>query len=199
MLDIFGPAWLRSSLAAATSVMQKCFYCGQENDEKALKCFACGTPFEASPSEVSPQSSKAQWLGRPKGVWIASVWVGVFAGLWPLVVGYIIRFGPTPSPDLIPTPQFVLFTLLALTSIGLAAGALLQQSWARYGLVVAALVHWGGVAWNNYVLATDGEFGNDMAVRFWVQAAKSTVTPAVIGWYLIFGKSAREFFSHRAQ
>jgi hypothetical protein len=175
--------------------MKKCSYCGLNNEEAALGCTRCGTPFEAATPELAPQALEEQISGRPKGIWIVSIWVGLFAGLLPLSFAFIIQFGPTPTPDLIPKIQFIPLILLALASLGFAVGALFGQVWARYGLVVAAVLHWGGVAWNNYVLATNGGFPNDRIAAFWLHVVTSIITPILIAWYLFVSSSAKGFFA----
>jgi hypothetical protein len=134
---------------------------------------------------------------RPRGIWIVTIWVGLFAGILPLVLAALMYFGPTSVSELMTAQQLAISAVLGVGIIISAIGAWKGQRWGRATLIVLAAVHYGLIAHNNYKLATDANTPADQIPRIWARVARSIATIAVVGAYFTLNRNARRFFSVR--
>ena len=145
------------------------------------------------------KSPEAEEIGqtRPKGVWIATIWAGLFAGLLPMAAVLVLYFGPGDGDGFLSGPQFGFALLLALGVISLSIATWRGRSIARYGLVVFVVIHYALIAYQNYQLAAAGveiRGGNSL---FWARVIRSVVTACVIAAYLLLSRKANDFFSRK--
>ena len=92
-------------LAAAGALMQKCSYCGLENDDKAVHCKECGTAFEVPDTEplraklrsglLAFCDSYRQGFGRRLPIFGT---IAVTAPVWGFLLGLLVVL-PTHSHD----------------------------------------------------------------------------------------------------
>jgi hypothetical protein len=135
---------------------------------------------------------------RPVGVWIATIWAGLFAGLFPLGLVLFFYFGPAKGSEMMSGFQLALSLSLGVAIIASAVGAWRGVPQARYTLVALVAIHYALLAYQNYQMAAAGiEVRGSTAIP-WARVVRSVVTAAVITGYLLLSRSAREFFRQRS-
>jgi hypothetical protein len=144
----------------------------------------------------TPQDSKH--TGRPLGVWLATIWAGLFAGLMPFGLLQLFYFGPAKGWELIAVWQFLLSGAL---SAGIIVSALLAwrgSSAARYALAVLVLIHYGLITYQNFNMAIEGLEVRGSSAALWGRVIRSPITAIVIAGYLLFSPRANSFFRSRS-
>jgi len=135
---------------------------------------------------------------RPRGVWIATIWVGLFAGLLPLALAVFMHFGPAAAVELMSTQQLAISAVLGAGIIVSAVAAWRGQPRGRVALIALAAVHYGLIAYNNYNLATDEDTPAAKRPQLWARVVRSIGTVAIVGAYLTLNRNARAFYSRPA-
>src|SRR5687768_6192169 len=87
---------------------------------------------------------------RPLGIWIITIWLGLFAGLAPILLVLFLYFGPAKGGGIIGPAG-----LIGSISLGASIMYYAYQTWrgnstARYGLVILVAIHYGFVAYQNF-------------------------------------------------
>ena len=134
-------------------------------------------------------SSDVQATNRPVGVWIATVYAGLFAGVLPLAVVAFLTFGPGDLSFVVSGLELAFAALLGLGIIAAAIGTWRGSSTSRYLLVLLVVIHYGLVAYQNYRLADAEMVGAGLP-----RAMGRIITAAMIAAYLLFSKKANAFF-----
>jgi hypothetical protein len=131
---------------------------------------------------------------RPIGLWIATIWAGLLAGLFPFGLLLLFYFGPAKGAEIISVTQFAISAALSASIIVSAVAAWRGISIARYALVVLVLIHYGMITYQNYNMAIAGVEVRGSSAIPWVRAIRSPITGIIIAWYLLFSRRARAFF-----
>lgn len=134
---------------------------------------------------------------RPVGVWISTIWAGLFAGLFPVGLVLFFYFGPAKGSEMMSGFRLLLSLSLGVGIVASAIGAWRGFSVARYALVILVAVHCLLIAYQNYQMAAAGVEVRGSATILWGRVIRSLVTATVIGGYLLFAPRARAFFSRR--
>jgi hypothetical protein len=136
---------------------------------------------------------------RPVGIWFATIWAGIFAGLFPLALVLFFYFGPARGYELVGPVTLVFSVCLGGGVIVSAIGTWLGYSWARYALAVLVVIHYGFVAYQNYQLAAVGVAVRESIALPWGRVIRSIITAAIIAGYLLISKAARKFCDRHAE
>jgi hypothetical protein len=139
-------------------------------------------------------SSDVQAVTRPVGVWIATVYAGLFAGVLPLAVVAFLAFGPGNLPFVVSGLDLAIAALLGMCITASAIGAWRGSSTSRYILVLLVVIHYGLMAYKNYVLADAEMIGGGLP-----RVIGRILTGTIIATYLLFGKKANAFFRQNRQ
>jgi RsiW-degrading membrane proteinase PrsW (M82 family) len=134
---------------------------------------------------------------RPVGVWIATLWAGLFAGLFPLVLVLFFYFGPAGGSEVMSGTRLALSLALAVGIVAFAVGAWRGVPQARYALVALVVLHYGLLAYQNYQMAAAGVGVRGSTATPWARVVRSAITTAVIAGYLLLNKNAQAFFRQR--
>lgn len=137
-------------------------------------------------------------LPRPVGVWIATIWAGLFAGLFPLGLVLFFYFGPANGSEIMSGFQLALSLALGGGIIASAIGAWSGVSLARYMLAALVVIHYVLVAYQNYQLVTAGVEIRGSTSILWARAGRSVITAAVLAGYLLLSSSTREYFRQKS-
>lgn len=144
---------------------------------------------------MSTEQSKT----RPIGVWFFTIYVGLFAGAVPSVVALWMFVGFPEARDYL-TP----FTMAG--SVLLGFGVLVSSvmawrglRWARYALVAFAALHYLGVAYNNYVIASSGMAPEGKEALMWGRVVRSLLTASIVAWYFLLNQKVQEFYGPSAK
>jgi hypothetical protein len=133
-------------------------------------------------------------IRRPIGVWIATIWAGLFAGLFPFGLLLLFYFGPADGAELISVTQFTLFGTLSASIIVSAVAAWHGISVARYAMAVLVLIHYGLITYQNYNMAIAGVEVRSSSAILGGRVIRSAIAAIIIAWYLLFSWRARAFF-----
>lgn len=131
---------------------------------------------------------------RPIGVSIATIWAGLFAGVFPLGLFLYFYFGPAKGSTMVGGLQLALSLALGLGVIFSAIGARNGSRSARNLLIVLIIVHYGLVAYQNYQLASAGVEIRGSSMIPVGRFVRSIVTPVLISGYLLLSRRAQEFY-----
>lgn len=148
---------------------------------------------------VIAETPPATPIARPKGVWLVTTWLGLFAGLLPVGLALYVYFGPAADLGVISGLGLAISLTVGLAMIACAIAAWRGHGWARYALVGLAVIHYGLLAHNNYHLATSGIAPDDKLPRLWARVFRSLVAMIVVAWYLLLNRQAQGFFKHYRQ
>ncbi|MGV3774021.1 MAG: hypothetical protein ACO1QB_14055 [Verrucomicrobiales bacterium] len=133
---------------------------------------------------------------RPKEVWAVTIWLGLFAGLLPVILSLFIYFGPARDQVIISGMGLAISLTIGLAIIWSAIAAWLGHGWARYALIALAIIHYGLLAYNNYNIATSGIVPDDKLARVWARVFRSLITMTIVALYLLLSRSAKDFFKN---
>ena len=147
-----------------------------------------------TPQSPTPASVKVR---RPVGVWVATIWAGLFAGLFPLVFVLLFYFGPAKGSEAMNGFQLLLSLALAVGIITSAIATWRGVPKARYFLVALVFVHYALLAYQNYQMAAAGIEVRGSTAILWARVIRSIVTASVIAAYLLLSRTAKEFFRQR--
>ena len=144
---------------------------------------------ETTIERIAPREIK-----RPLGVWILTIWDGLFAGLLPVITVLILYFNAEVQAALgMSVLDLVLSILLGIAVVIAAIGAWLGNNAARIALVILVSVHYGLLAFNNVNLATAGVLSGTAQVKSWGRAFRSVVWIGINVWYFL-GKRPRAYY-----
>ena len=132
---------------------------------------------------------------RPIGVWIAVIWSALFAGILPAGLTALFYY-LSEEWRLWGIPYLLLGIALGAAVVLAAVGTFLGNSTSRYVLVALVAAHYGIVAYNCVIMASQGvetRGGNSMLIG---RAIRSLVIAAVVAGLLVFSKRANAFFAH---
>lgn len=133
---------------------------------------------------------------RPKAVWIVAIWLGLFAGLFPVGLALFIYFGPARDQGILSGMGLAISLTIGLGMMVSAVAAWLGHGWARYALILMAFLHYGLLAYNNYTIAMSDFVPESKLPLVWGRVARSLITMTVVALYLLLNRSARDFFKH---
>jgi hypothetical protein len=136
---------------------------------------------------------------RPIGIWIATIWAGLFAGLFPLAIMLFFYFGPAKGYEFVGPIALLLSLFLGSGVMVAAIGTWLGYSWARYALAALVVIHYGFLAYQNYQLAQAGADVRGTSALPWARIIRSIVTAAMIAGYLPLSKAAWKYCGRHAE
>ena len=147
-------------------------------------------------AEDSGRSATAS-VRRPVGVWVATIWAGLFAGLFPLGLVLFFYFGPAKGSEIMSGLQLLMSVVLGVGIITSAVGTWRGCPWARYALVVLIAIHYALLTYQNYQMASAGIAVRGSTAIPWVRAIRSVITATIIVGYLLLSGRAKEFIQQR--
>ena len=136
---------------------------------------------------------------RPAGVWFLTIWDALFAGLAPISLIFIVLLNINQAnaeigmtfldalPSLVIEVLTIVFAILAWRGSNIG----------RIGLLIGAVLFYGGIAYNNINLANSGALSGSEQPLAFARFARSVFWIIVNGYYFLFSKSARAFYSTR--
>ena len=137
-------------------------------------------------------ASSATKLERPLGVRIITIYLGIMAGIFPIIAG----IGLFASGSGLVGPIGLVFSILLAGGIIVSAvGAWRGSARARDMLVTLAVVHYLMLALNNGMLALDESVPDDRIFLTWGRAVRSLVYAGIVVWYFRLSDRADEFYS----
>jgi len=136
---------------------------------------------------------------RPIGVWIATIWAGLFAGLFPLALMLFFCFGPANGYEIVGPIAVLLSVCLGVGVILAAIGTWTGNGTARYALAALVLIHYGLVAYQNYQLVAAGIEVRGSAALPFGRVVRSILTASLIAGYLLVSRGARSFSNRRSE
>jgi hypothetical protein len=131
---------------------------------------------------------------RPVGIWIATIWAGMFAGFFPVAIMLLFCFGPAAGYEMVGPIRLLLSISLGTGVIVAAIGTWMGNSRARSALAVLVVIHYALIAYQNYQLAVSGVEVRGSVALPWGRVVRSIITASIIAGYLLFSKAARKFF-----
>lgn len=144
--------------------------------------------------ELNAPATAATEPKRPLGVWIITIYLGIMAGLFPLIAG----IGLFASGSGFVGPLGLAFTvLLAVGIIISAVGAWRGSARARDVLVALAVLHYLALAFNNGMLALNEAVPDDRLFLTWGRVVRSLVYAGIIVWYFRLSGRPDDFYRHQ--
>lgn len=134
---------------------------------------------------------------RPVGVWIATLWAGLFAGLFPLALVLVFYFGPARGAELMSGLQLAFSVVLGSAIIVSAIFTWRGNPTARNFLVVLVVIHYALLAYQNYRMGSSGLEIRGSPMAPWIRAVRAVGTAAALAGYLLFSRTSRDFFGQR--
>lgn len=131
---------------------------------------------------------------RPLEVWILTIWLGLFAGLAPIGLwANAYRFESVRD--------FFGLTLWKLAlGLSLGLGIILSSifTWrgnriARLILIVLATLHYGSLAYTNFILTFSDAITPEQVSLTLGRSARSAIMIPIVIWFLGFSEKARSF------
>ena len=148
----------------------------------------------ASPSTSQPPVVAASAAARPLGVKILTIWLGLFAGVVPIVAVLFAYQQPEVRRLLELTPLLVALSVTLGAAIIVAAIAAWRGSnTGRYALLSLSVVHYGLVAWNNFNFATSQDLPVNSA-QAWARVVRSLITIGILVWYFALSSRPEVFY-----
>jgi hypothetical protein len=120
--------------------------------------------------------------------------MSVFAGLVPIVASLFLYFGPPEKERIITASGLFVSLSISLAIIFTAACAWLGYGWARFTLIVLAVIHYGLIAHNLYSLGHSDEFPETKMLFIWTRMARALISMTVVVLYLLLSRNAKDFF-----
>ena len=141
---------------------------------------------------------------RPLGVWLLTIYLALFAGIAPLLLLTFLLAAETPTTEA-SIPAGPALVVPAFTGLGVLVSSIAAwrgRNWGRYALVAFSALHYGLVAANNL-----GMLWNDtlpdvpslQPVRLWGRVIRGPIYIAIVAWYFLASKGAKEFYRHGGQ
>jgi predicted permease len=132
---------------------------------------------------------------RPLGVWILTIWDGLFAGVFPAAGAILLYLNNEAQATLgITVITMLLSVLLGLAIVVAAVGAWGGNNRARIALVALVTVHYGFLVFNNMSLASSGVFPGTVQSKAWARALRSLIWIGINLWYFL-GERPRAYYS----
>jgi hypothetical protein len=131
---------------------------------------------------------------RPKGVWIVTIWMFLFAGLLPIAAALFMYFGPPEEERMITAFGLAVSLSIALAMSVSAVCAWLGHGWARLALIALAVIHYGLIAYNLYSMGQSGAVPESKMMFVWTRMARSLITMTIVVLYLLLSRNAKDFF-----
>jgi hypothetical protein len=131
---------------------------------------------------------------RPKGVWIVTIWMFLFAGLLPIAAALFMYFGPPEDERIMSASGLAVSLSIALAMIVSAICAWLGHGLARFALIALALIHYGLIAHNLYSMGQSGAIPESKMTFVWTRMARSLITMTIVVLYLLLNRNAKDFF-----
>jgi hypothetical protein len=181
--------------------MKRCTWCGKEYADEADACAIDGHPLEpirASVPAIQKEDSvmPEKLVKRPKGVWIVTIWMALFAGLLPIGVALFVYFVPPEEERIMSNSGLALSLSVALAMIASATCAWLGFAWARFALIAVAVVYYVLIACNLYSLWQSGVVPESRQMFVWTRMARALITMTVVVLYLLLNRNAKDFFKN---
>lgn len=184
--------------------MKKCTYCGKEYPDAATVCAIDNEPLTGGSlfplpdleSRMHRPSEGGQSIKRPKGVWVVTIWMFLFAGLVPFAAGLLIYFGPPEIAPMMPLWNLAISLSFAVAVSITSISAWLGHRWARFALIALALSYYGLITRNLYNLGQSGVVPESKMVLVWGRMARALITMSVVVLYLSFSRKAQDFFNY---
>ena len=133
-------------------------------------------------------------IKRPKGIWIVTIWMSLFAGLLPIAAALFMYFSPPEDERIISASGLAVSLSIALAMIVSAVCAWLGHGWARFALMALAVIHYGLIAHNLYSMGQSGAVPESKMMFVWTRMARSLITMMVVVLYLLLNRNAKDFF-----
>jgi hypothetical protein len=138
-----------------------------------------------------------QRVTRPRGVWILTIWAGLFGGLLPVASVIFFYFSPEAQAAYeMSLLVLLLSVLLGLAILAAAVGAWWGNNRARIALVVLITIHYGLLAFNNISLISSGVSLGTAEAEAWGRALRSLITIGIYLWYFL-GERPRAYYAQQ--
>lgn len=132
---------------------------------------------------------------RPIGIWVLTIWVGLNAGLIPILTVLALFFRDREVLELVPT-SFLAGSLIASCAVFASAVAAWSGDnrgrWAFLGLTV---VYYTIVAVYYSLTIASGGVGLEQRKPFlWTRPIRAVLVASVVAWYFLLNRNARAFY-----
>lgn len=154
------------------------------------------TVSDASSSYITI-AEKSHKPKRPFGVWFLTIYMGLFAGIFPLGAALFLSLNQTAQAEMELTfVDFILPLVLGITVVVTSIGTWKGNNKARIAFLVAITIHYGFIMYQNYQiaqLASNGLLENNLEMQSWARVFRGVFWIAVSWWYFT-SKRAKPFY-----
>lgn len=142
-----------------------------------------------------PSQDAAPEPERPLGVWLLTIYYGLFAGLLPLVAVLLFFFGGEGQAA--PGLSWLDLALSVSLSVGImaaAVGAWRGSNRARIALVLLLILHYGLLVVNNFALSTMEGLDDSTRMSAVARGIRYLFHIGVNVWYFFLSERPKAFY-----
>jgi hypothetical protein len=140
------------------------------------------------------EQGEIQMVKRPLGVWILTIWDGVFAGLFPVGAILFLFFNAEAQAVIeLSTFDLVWSVLLGLSIFAAAVGAWRGSDLARRALIGLVTFHYGILGFTNFSLVASGIVPEGEQPLVLGRAIRSLIWMGINVWYFL-SRRPRAFY-----
>ncbi len=150
--------------------------------------------------ETSVMEETIEKPTRPFGVWFLTIYMGLFAGLFPLGASLFLMFSPEAQAATgIIASGLIMPIILAIVVIITAIGAWRGDNRFKFAFLIAVTIHYILMGYQNYQiaqLASSGVIDSSLAPRAWGRAFRGVFWIPFCWWYFT-SQRASPFYESR--
>jgi hypothetical protein len=134
---------------------------------------------------------------RPFGVWFLTIYMSLFAGIFPFGAALFLSLNQAAQTDMgLTFVDFILPLVLGIVVVVTAIGTWKGNNKARIAFLVAITIHYGFIMYQNYQiaqLASSGLLESNLEMQSWARVFRGVFWIVVCWWYFT-SKRAKPFY-----